>query len=95
MPIQTYYFKSEIWPIKPITDPPLAPLFFRAHQSSKGPIKLILWPNANLMKPTPPAKLATPPRHFRICLAKGGRESARPSYDRPKLTLISRRKKIT
>merc|ERR1711923_589890 len=27
-------------------------------------------------------------RRFRICM--GGRESARPSYDRPKLTLISR-----
>ena len=32
-------------------------------------------------------------RRFRICMAKGGRESARPSYGRPKLTLISRRKK--
>ena len=27
-------------------------------------------------------------RRFRICMAKGGRESARPSYGRPKLTLI-------
>ena len=34
-------------------------------------------------------------RRFRICMAKGGRESARPSYGRPKLTLISREKKIT
>ena len=32
-------------------------------------------------------------RRFRICMAKGGRESARPSYGRPKLTLISREKK--
>ena len=32
-------------------------------------------------------------RRFRICMAKGGRESARPSYGRPKLTLISRGKK--
>ena len=31
-------------------------------------------------------------RAFRICMAKGGRESARPSYGRPKLTLISREK---
>ena len=31
-------------------------------------------------------------RRFRICMAKGGRESARPSYGRPKLTLISREK---
>ena len=29
-------------------------------------------------------------RRFRICMAKGGRESARPSYGRSKLTLISR-----
>ena len=28
-------------------------------------------------------------RRFRICMAKGGRESLRPSYGRPKLTLIS------
>ena len=34
-------------------------------------------------------------RRLRICMAKGGRESARPSYGQPKLTLISRRKKIT
>ena len=34
-------------------------------------------------------------RRFRICMAKGGRESARPSYGRPKLTLTSREKKIT
>ena len=34
-------------------------------------------------------------RRFRICMAKVGRESARPSYGRPKLTLISRKKKIT
>ena len=34
-------------------------------------------------------------RRFRICMAKGDRESARPSYGRPKLTLISREKKIT
>ena len=34
-------------------------------------------------------------RRFRICMAKGGRESARPSYGRPKLTLIPREKKIT
>ena len=34
-------------------------------------------------------------RRFRICMAKGGRESARPSYGRPKLTLISRRRKKT
>ena len=34
-------------------------------------------------------------RQFRICMAKGGSESARPSYSRPKLTLNSRRKKIT
>ena len=34
-------------------------------------------------------------RRFRICMAKGGSESARPSYGRPKLTLISWRKKIT
>ena len=27
---------------------------------------------------------------FRICMAKGGRVSLRPSYERPKLTLISR-----
>ena len=33
-------------------------------------------------------------RRFRICMAKGGRESARPSYGRPKWTLISRGKKI-
>ena len=33
-------------------------------------------------------------RRFRICMAKGGRESARPSYGSPKLTLISREKKI-
>ena len=33
-------------------------------------------------------------RRFRICMAKGGRESARPSYGRPKWTLISREKKI-
>ena len=32
-------------------------------------------------------------RRFRICMAKGGRESARPSYGRPELTLISREKK--
>ena len=31
-------------------------------------------------------------RRFRICMAKRGRESARPSYGRPKLTLISREK---
>ena len=31
-------------------------------------------------------------RRFRICMAKGGRESLRPSYGRPKLTLISREK---
>ena len=31
-------------------------------------------------------------RRFRICMAKGSRESARPSYGRPKLTLISRGK---
>ena len=31
-------------------------------------------------------------RRFRICMAKGGRESARPSYGRSKLTLISREK---
>ena len=29
-------------------------------------------------------------RRFRICMAKGGRGSLRPSYGRPKLTLISR-----
>ena len=28
-------------------------------------------------------------RRFRICMAKGGRESARPSYGRPKWTLIT------
>ena len=33
-------------------------------------------------------------RRFRICMAKGGRESARPSYGSPKLTLISRGKKL-
>ena len=33
-------------------------------------------------------------RRFRICMAKGGRESARPSYGRPKLTLNSRGEKI-
>ena len=33
-------------------------------------------------------------RRFRICMAKGGRESERPSYGRPKWTLISRGKKI-
>ena len=33
-------------------------------------------------------------RQFRICMEKGGRESARPSYGRSKLTLISREKKI-
>ena len=33
-------------------------------------------------------------RQFRICMAKGGRESARPSWSRPKLTLILRGKKI-
>ena len=33
-------------------------------------------------------------RRFRICMAKGGRGSARPTYGRPKLTLISREKKI-
>ena len=33
-------------------------------------------------------------RGFRICMAKEGRESARPSYGRPKLTLNSREKKI-
>ena len=32
-------------------------------------------------------------RRFRICMAKGGRESARPSYGRPKLTLNSRGEK--
>ena len=32
-------------------------------------------------------------RRFRICMAKGGRESARPSYGRPKWTLISSQKK--
>ena len=32
-------------------------------------------------------------RRFRICMAKGGRGSARPTYGRPKLTLISREKK--
>ena len=32
-------------------------------------------------------------RRFRICMAKGDRESARPSYGRPKLTLISRERK--
>ena len=32
-------------------------------------------------------------RRFRICMAKGGRESARPSYGRPKLTLILSQKK--
>ena len=30
------------------------------------------------------------PRRFRICMAKGGRGSLRPSYGQPKLTLISR-----
>ena len=29
-------------------------------------------------------------RRFRICMAKGGRGSLRPSYGRPKLTLVSR-----
>ena len=29
-------------------------------------------------------------RRFRICMAKGGRGSLRPSYGQPKLTLISR-----
>ena len=33
-------------------------------------------------------------RRFRICMARGGRESARPSYGRPKWPLISRGKKI-
>ena len=32
-------------------------------------------------------------RRFRICMAKGGRESLRPSYGRPNLTLISTGKK--
>ena len=32
-------------------------------------------------------------RRFRICMAKGGRESLKPSYGWPKLTLISRGKK--
>ena len=32
-------------------------------------------------------------QRFRICMAKGGRESARPSYGRPKLTLITRERK--
>ena len=32
-------------------------------------------------------------RRFRICMAKGGRESLRPSYGPSKLTLISREKK--
>ena len=32
-------------------------------------------------------------RRFRICMAKGGRESARPSYGRPKWILISSQKK--
>ena len=31
-------------------------------------------------------------RRFRICMAKGGRESLRPSYGQPKLTLIARKK---
>ena len=30
---------------------------------------------------------------FKKCMSKGGRESPRPSYGRPKLTLISREKK--
>ena len=33
-------------------------------------------------------------QRFRICMVKGGRETARPSYGRPKWTLISRGKKI-
>ena len=33
-------------------------------------------------------------RRFRIYIANGSRESARPSYGRPKLTLISRERKI-
>ena len=32
-------------------------------------------------------------RRFKISVAKGGRESLRPSYGLPKLTLISRAKK--
>ena len=32
-------------------------------------------------------------RRFRICLAKGGRGCLRPSYRRPKLTLISKKSK--
>ena len=32
-------------------------------------------------------------RHFRICMAKEGRESARQSYGWPNLTLISKEKK--
>ena len=32
-------------------------------------------------------------RQFRICMARGGRESARPSYGCPKMTLIWREKK--
>ena len=34
-------------------------------------------------------------RRFRICMAKGGRESLRPSYGGPKLTLLSRERKKT
>ena len=33
-------------------------------------------------------------RRFRICITKGGRESARPSYGRSKLTLISIERQI-
>ena len=33
-------------------------------------------------------------RRFRICMAKGSRESLMPSYGRSKLTIISREKKI-
>ena len=33
-------------------------------------------------------------RRFRICMAKGGRESLRSRYGRSKLTLISRGKKL-
>ena len=32
-------------------------------------------------------------RAFRICMAKGGRDSWRPSYSRPKLTLFSRKRR--
>ena len=34
------------------------------------------------------------PRGFRTCMAKGGRESLRPSYSRRKLTLVPRYSRI-